>query len=396
MPKLSKALSKRYGQLSWYNQLLKAGRIEEANKWANRYMLHVPHPSDPRSCIQGNAAAKPPTATANATEPSDPLPAATIAALSSQPSVQGTDAARVARSARGAGVGENGLAQNLDRTAPRGENLQLALAKAAVARAAVVGDAADAALPASPSGEVEGNKESCQADKGGLFSNRLESGWVVSGEGVVGGNCRNRWFVEVSVDGKWAKAAVGEVSVRRGTRVRVRLEWVSADGRDAEYAIVEALPDLAEPVQAKPVGPAVNRVEPQMPVKAKETAFPTFPAQSMGMFQTGVQTVHDQPKEVVFQTTTMEKLVEAEKVGVMHSSGKSGLIPAPDTDFRSPVLDDVSHMIPIEEVPLQPEMAKAIEQAIETPAGVEGLGDYDFMERARMEAIKAYSSGQPS
>ena len=108
---------------------------------------------------------------------------------------------------------------------------------------------------------------------------------------MVGGNCRNRWFVEVQVDGRWAKAAVGEVSVRRGTRVRVRLEWVSADGRDAEYAIVEALPDLAEPVQAKPVGLAVNRVEPQMPVKAKETAFQTFPAQSMGLFQTGVQTV---------------------------------------------------------------------------------------------------------
>ena len=65
----------------------------------------------------------------------------------------------------------------------------------------------------------------------------------------------------------------------------------------------------------------------------------------------------------------------------MHASGKSGLIPAPDTDFRSPVMDDVA--------------AVAAEPA-ETPAGVEGLGDYDFMERARMEAIKAYSSGQPS
>ena len=76
-----------------------------------------------------------------------------------------------------------------------------------------------------------------------------------------------------------------------------------------------------------------------------------------------------------------EKLVEAEKVGVMHASGKSGLIPAPDTDFRSPVLDDV---------------AAVAAKPAETPAGVEGLGDYDFMERARMDAIKAYSSGQPS
>ena len=97
MPRLSKALQKRYGQLSWYNQLLKAGRVAEASKWANKHKLHTPHPTDANSCIQGNAAAKPPTSTADAT--AQGLSAA-VAALSSQPSVQGTDAARVARSAQ--------------------------------------------------------------------------------------------------------------------------------------------------------------------------------------------------------------------------------------------------------------------------------------------------------
>jgi hypothetical protein len=97
----------------------------------------------------------------------------------------------------------------------------------------------------------------------------------------------------------------------------------------------------------------------QMPFKPEGSVFLTIPPQSNGLFQTGVQTVHDQPKEVVFQTTTMEKLVEAEKVGVMHASGKTGIIPAPDTDFRSPVMDDVPVTAP---------------EPAETPAGVEGLG----------------------
>jgi len=193
----------------------------------------------------------------------------------------------------------------------------------------------------------------------------------VSGEGVVGGNCRNKWFVEVSVGGQWAKAAIGDVQVRRGTRVRVRLEWVSADGRDAEYAIVEALPDLAEPVQARPVGFAEQNAR-NVPI-AKETAleakpagvFHTLPPQSLGLHQTGVQPVsevHDQPKEVVFQTTTLEALLEKEKVGVLHASGKTGPMPRAE-EYRSPVLDDV-------------------------PAPPAILDDADFMDRARAQAYK--------
>jgi len=192
---------------------------------------------------------------------------------------------------------------------------------------------------------------------------------VVSGEGVVGGNCRNRWFVEVCVGGQWAKAAVGDVPVRNGQRVRVRLEWVSADGRDAEYAIVEVLPDKEEPRQAKPVGFAEQNAR-NVPI-AKETAlkakpqahvFQTLPPQSLGFQQLPVPVIHDQPKEIIFQTTTMEQIVAKERVGVMHASGKSGIIPT-DVDFKSPVLDDVPAAQPIAD-------------------------DSDFMDRARAAAFR--------
>ena len=245
MPKLSKAQLKRRGQLSWYNQLVKQGRSSDAAAWAERHRLFVVPPNDSNAHL--NAAAQ----------------AAYGASVSTE--VQGIAAARTTASplaaySGGAGVGDERLAQNLDHSAHRAKNPQLPTGGLAAVKGqglppAVVGSAPDGALPASPSGEVEGNKQSCQPDKGGLFSNRLENGgWVVSGEGVVGKACRNRWFVEVCVNGQWAKAAVGDNTVRNGQRVRVRLEWVSGDGRDAEYAIVDVLPDLDEPRQAAPVG----------------------------------------------------------------------------------------------------------------------------------------------
>lgn len=294
--------------------------------------------------------------------------------LSSDSPLPASATSLLAASSGGAGVADSWLAQNLDQSACRGQISQSVDRGSGGATdgglpLAAVGSAADAASLASPSGEVEGNKQSCQADKGSLFSNRLESGgWLVSGEGVIGGNCRNKWFVEVSVGGQWAKAAIGDVQVRRGTRVRVRLEWVSADGRDAEYAIVEALPDLAEPVQAKPVGFAEQNARnvPMPKETAKETkpegVYRTLAPQSLGLHQTGVQTVHDQPKEVIFQTTTLEQIVEKEKVGVMHASGKTGPMPKAE-EFRSPVLDDV-------------------------PAPPAILDDADFMDRARAQAFK--------
>ena len=176
--------------------------------------------------------------------------------------------------------------------------------------------------------------------------------------------------------GQWAKAAVGDVPVRNGQRVRVRLEWVSADGRDAEYAIVEVLPDREEPRQAKPVGYAEQNAR-NVPI-AKETApeakpqahvFQTMPPQSLGFQQLAVPVIHDQPKEIIFQTTTMEQIVAAERVGVMHVSGKAGIIPT-DVDFKSPVLDDVP-------VKAEPE-----------PAAPAIADDSDFMDKAREQAFR--------
>ena len=357
---------------------MRAGREQEAIDWAQKHKLFFPiegalhvtlpaaHAGNGAGLPELVATAAPKAASADCSPVYSPLPAATASPL--------------AASSGGAGVDDTGLAQNLDQSAHRVENPQLrtgglAGGNGGQGASSTLGSAADAASLASPSGEVEGNKQSCQGDKGGLFSNRLEKGgWLVSGEGVVGGNCRNKWFVEVSVGGQWAKAAIGDVQVRRGTRVRVRLEWVSADGRDAEYAIVEALPDLAEPVQAKPVGFAEQNAR-NVPI-AKETAkeakpadvqhkmpmFYTLPPQSLGLHQTGVQTVHDQPKEVIFQTTTLEQIVEKEKVGVMHASGKTGPMPRAE-EYRSPVLDDV-------------------------PAPPAILDDADFMDRARAQAYK--------
>ena len=204
----------------------------------------------------------------------------------------------------------------------------------------------------------------------------------MSGVGVVGGNCRNRWFVEVCVGGQWAKAAVGDVPVRNGQRVRVRLEWVSADGRDAEYAIVEVLPDLEEPKQARPVGFAEQNAR-NVPI-AKETAqeakpqahvFQTLPPQSLGFQQLPVPVIHDQPKEIVFQTTTMEQIVAKERVGVMHASGKSGIIPT-DASLKSPVLDDVA-AVAAEPAKAEPE-----------PAAQPIADDSDFMDRARAAAFR--------
>lgn len=362
---------RRIGQLTWHRTLLRNGRVAEADAWAKKHRLHIAPPSHPELCIAGEPTAQ---AASGASTPTGTQGPAVV-------SLPRTTTSLLAASSGGAGVGDTGLAKNLDQSALGVEISQslplvaaggLAGGNGGQGASSTLGSAPDGASLASPSGEVEGNKQSCQGDKGSLFSNRLEKGgWLVSGEGVVGGNCRNKWFVEVSVGGQWAKAAIGDVQVRRGTRVRVRLEWVSADGRDAEYAIVEALPDLVEPVQARPVGFAEQNAR-NVPI-AKETAleakpagvFQTLPPQSLGLHQTGVQPVsevHDQPKEVVFQTTTLEALLEKEKVGVLHASGKTGPMPRAE-EYRSPVLDDV-------------------------PAPPAILDDADFMDRARAQAYK--------
>jgi len=112
--------------------------------------------------------------------------------------------------------------------------------------------AADAAPLASPSGEVEGERKMSQANM-----ENDETWWPQEAVGVVGLNCRNKFYCEVKVAGKWAKAAKAGRSLWQGERVEVRLVWVSGDGRDAEYEVVgvlEAEKAPGQPVQAPPVG----------------------------------------------------------------------------------------------------------------------------------------------
>lgn len=282
----------------------------------------------------------------------------------------------------GEGVSRSGLTRNLDQSAGRGRNPQLREPAAAVAvslsggvaGAAGTVIAADAAPLASPSGELEGDSKVRQDGLVADVSNRLESGWPEEAEGVVGATGRNKFYCDVRVGDRWSKLDKGGLNLWKGETVLVKLKWVSGDGRDAEYEVVRRLEterqQPGQPLQAPPVGfegQGNVGVGHQDPVKAKEQVFLTAPPQSMGFQQLPVPVIHDQPKVVVFQTTTMEQIVAKEQVGTLHASGKTGPAPRMD-DYRSPVLDDVAQARPAED----------------------GPAATDFMERARAEAYEAY------
>ena len=201
-----------------------------------------------------------------------------------------------------------------------------------------------------------------------------EGGWPEEAEGVVGATGRNKFYCDVRVGDRWSKLEKGGLNLWRGETVLVKLKWVSGDGRDAEYEVVRRLEterqQPGQPLQAPPVGFETQGnvgVSHQEPVKPKEQVFLTAPPQSMGFQQLPVPLIHDQPKVVVFQTTTMEQIVAKEQVGTLHASGKTGPAPRMD-DYRSPVLDDVAQARPAED----------------------GPAATDFMERARAEAYEAY------
>lgn len=292
------------------------------------------------------------------------------------------DCKAIALQVGGEGVSRSELTRNLDQSAPRGRNPQLAEPVAAVAvslsggvaGAAGTVIAADAASLASPSGELEGDSKVRQDGLVADVSNRLESGWPEEAEGVVGATGRNKFYCDVRVGDRWSKLEKGGLNLWRGETVLVKLKWVSGDGRDAEYEVVRRLDtdrqQPGQPLQAPPVGfegQGNVGVSHQEPVKAKEQVFLTAPPQSMGFQQLPVPVIHDQPKVVVFQTTTMEQIVAKEQVGTLHASGKTGPAPRMD-DYRSPVLDDVAQARPAED----------------------GPAATDFMERARAEAYEAY------
>ena len=206
----------------------------------------------------------------------------------------------------GEGVSLDQPAANWDKTAPIGANLQCDLPAAtapipqisqcepaltpAVAVAAVVAAAlADPALAAGGGG-VGGGGVGGGAGAGGLA---IPSGEAIRQEviaagtvaeqlmknipvdqkwgnfpnyedmyrdkviGVVGRRCRNKWYVEVCVEGRWGKAEIGDWVVSPNDRVVVELAWKSADGRDEEWRIVERVQEAPAP---EPV-PVVAQLE---------------------------------------------------------------------------------------------------------------------------------------
>jgi hypothetical protein len=115
-----------------------------------------------------------------------------------------------AASSGGAGSSENGLAQNLDQSPLGGKILQSEAAEQGcmgqlrwlVAHLTVL------ALPPL-AGRWRGIRKAVKRIRAGLFSNRLESGWVVSGEGVVGATAGTGGLWRCSVDGQMGQGGGG-------------------------------------------------------------------------------------------------------------------------------------------------------------------------------------------
>jgi len=224
------------GRREWLRRLTQAGRLEEAAAYAARYRL-APAPAAPAPA----PAACPPAAPAS--------PALVADALASLP-------------AGGEGVTPPPAPNNCDISAPAPQNLQLGAVE--VGEGLAVAALADEGGGGGTGGEVgsgagglpcSGGEASLQApissfgvgqvltsdisvvDQWGNLPN-LGVGVKL---GVVGQRCRNKWYVEVQVDGRWTKAEVGGWVLHPQDRVMVELVWTSADGRDDEWRIVGKL-----------------------------------------------------------------------------------------------------------------------------------------------------------
>ena len=96
-------------------------------------------------------------------------------------------------------------------------------------------------------------------------------------EAWVGVRGRNKDWVDVQVtESLWAKAWVRDVVVQYGTREAVRLRWVSADGRDAEYAFTKEF-KAREPEEPDPVVQPISDPEPAVAAAIVEPNVPTVP-----------------------------------------------------------------------------------------------------------------------
>lgn len=120
----------------------------------------------------------------------------------------------------GEGVAQPATAGNLDKSTLGVEILQ----SDEGVEAGVMGGE-DSSSSRTPIREVEGILQMSQANK------------VL--EGVIGIKCRNRHYVEVRVGEEWGRCAAGGMNLFQGEKVKVKEVWRSADGRDAEWEVVE-------------------------------------------------------------------------------------------------------------------------------------------------------------
>jgi len=140
----------------------------------------------------------------------------------------------------GEGVNQDCNAGDLDKSTPRVEILQSSESAVAVGEAGV-----DSGSSTAPLREVEGKEPSSQAGNNDGVK-----------EGVIGVKCRNKWYVEVNVEGVWGKCAKGGMNLCNAEKVRVRQVWSSADGVDKEWEVVERLdvPEVYAGLLVKPIG----------------------------------------------------------------------------------------------------------------------------------------------
>ena len=242
----------------WVTRLTLAGRHEEAAAYAARYRLTPPAPEslqqpslggegvsldqpaanwDKTAPIGANLQCELPVATALIPQISQCEPVLTPAVA-----VAAVVAAALADPALAAGGGEGGLGVGVGAGAG---GLPVPLEEAIRQEVITAGTVAEQLMKNIPVDQKWGN-----------FPNYEEMYWdkVI---GVVGRRCRNKWYVEVCVEGRWGKAEIGDWVVSPHDRVVVELAWKSADGRDEEWRIVEKVQEAPAP---EPV-PVVAQLE---------------------------------------------------------------------------------------------------------------------------------------
>ena len=260
----------KQGQRSWLVRLVAAGRLAEAERWAKRHRLPwPPPPATPETppnpatggegvSLEASAANWDNTAPIGANLQCE-LPVATVpvpqilqspaAQLTPAMAVAAVVAAALADPALAAGGGEGGLGVGVGAGAG---GLAIGAGEGSRQEKSLAGAESEQLMKKNDVEQNWGNFPNL-SDGWGKFPN-LQEGQVM---GVVGRRCRNKWYVEVCVEGRWGKAEIGDWVVQANDRVVVELAWKSADGRDEEWRIVAK---VQEPLAPEPV-PVVARLE---------------------------------------------------------------------------------------------------------------------------------------